>query len=104
MKTLMMTIGLFLSITLMANGERPIKKEVEKKFSLNLKDYNYHENYEDFVLVNFKVENQKIKINDASGTDQWLIESVKKELSQMMLENNYPDHENYNIKFIFSKR
>ncbi len=104
MKTMMMILGFVVTTSLMANGNRPIKEELEDKLTLDLHDYKFHDEYQDFVVVSFTVVNQKIQVQEIMGSDQWLINSVKSELSKMDLENIYPCEETYNFKFVFEKR
>ena len=104
MKAMIMVLGLLVSISLLANGNRPIKNEIEHKLSMNLNEFNFHEEIQDFVVVRFTIEEQKIKIDEIMGSDPWLINSLKQQLSTMVLENKYPDQETYNFKFVFEKR
>jgi hypothetical protein len=99
-----MILGLVMATSLMANGNQPIKGELEDKLSLNLNEYEFHDEYQDFVVVSFVVVNQKIQINEIMGSDEWLINSVRSELSKMDLDNFYPSGQTYSFKFVFSKR
>lgn len=104
MRTMIMVMALLMSANLMAHGKKPIKKELEDKVTIDLHDYDFKKDQEEFVLVSFVVKNQKIEILDIMGSNEFLIDKMKSELNNITMDNFYPSDDKYNFKFTFSKQ
>lgn len=105
MKNIIIAIALiFTSSNLSFAGEDPnsLYKEINRKMTIdftNIKLFNERRNY---VLVHFKITNNKIEILEINGSNGNLTDVIAQELEQMKISSNYVENKVYQYKFKFT--
>ena len=103
MKKLIFIVAILVSNISLGAGVQPLKEEINNKLILDLSEVNLDENNQDFVVVNFQICNGEIEISEITGTQNQLVEKVKRKLSQLNIEANYNESFLYQYKFTFEK-
>lgn len=79
-------------------------QEIERKVIVDLSGIQLNEHTQDYVMVNFKIIEDEIKILEISGTSLELKEIIIKELCEIEVDSNYNSDFTYRFKFTFELR
>lgn len=79
-------------------------QEIERKVIVDLSGIELNENTSDYVLVDFKIIDDEIKILEINGTSKELKEIIIKELCEIEVASNYNSDFTYRFKFTFELR
>lgn len=103
MKTLLLIGGLLLSQMSFSSNTPSLKHEIKKTIQPDLSQFEFDMYHENFVVVQFEIQNYQIEILEIQGSSKALIEMVTEELNQMNVGETYAEGVIYNYKFIFKK-
>ncbi len=103
MKKFILVAALLVTSISFAAVKPSLRKEIVEKVNIDLSDIELDEFHEDFVVVSFQIKDSQILITEIQGSQEQLIESVQKELTQMCIQKEYSNTDIYNYKFTFKK-
>jgi len=79
-------------------------QEIERKVIVDLSGVELDEYNTDYVLVDFKIIDDEIKIVEINGTSAELKEIIIKELCEIEVDSEYNSKYTYRYKFTFELR
>lgn len=105
MKTILITTMMVLfSFGITYAGENPkLLKEIKRKTFLDLSDFKFEKNIQEFVIVKFRVTDQQIEVINIEGSREELTEMMMKKLEEMVIRTDAEDAATYQYKFNFEK-
>lgn len=94
--------------TLIANvsfgGQNPsLESEITDKLILDLSEVVLDEHRKDFVVVHFRICDDRIEIVQVVGTQEPLVQKVKNKLKQISIHEAYDEETIYHFKFTFEQ-
>lgn len=104
MKTLLISIGLLGSTAAIDNQEPTLRCELAEKMILDLSEVELHENFQDYVTVQFSICADEIILKSIEGTHDEVIKAVEAKLNSMEINANYEEDKLYSFKFTFEKQ
>lgn len=78
-------------------------KEIEKKVVIDLSKIELDKYSQDYVMVSFRIVNNKIKIQEINGTSKALKQAIIRELYEIDVDCDYNDRQTYQYRFTFEK-
>lgn len=99
----MLIIALVITQTSMGANNPSLKNEITDKLILDLSEVELDEYHQDFVVVSFQVCDGHIVVQDASGTQEELVQKVENKLNQLIILETYDEEMIYRYKFTFEK-
>lgn len=103
MKTLLLSM-LILSCNGNIDNQQPtLQRELSDKMILDLSQVELHENFQDYVIVQFSICEEEVTIKSVDGTHDEVIKAVCNKLNSMEISANYEEDKIYRIKFTFEK-
>ena len=103
MKKFILMVGFFTASISFAAVNPSLKSEIVNKVSPDLSTVELNEAHQDFVVVSFSIKDHQINIIDIQGSQEELIQIIKKELSDMFITKEYSDTDVFNYKFTFKQ-
>ena len=98
-----------LLITLLTSGvgfasKNPkLLKEIKRKVTLDLNQFKFKQDQQEFVVVKFTVTDNKINIINIEGSMDELTKIMMDELEKMVIHTDIKDATTYQYKFKFEK-
>jgi len=103
MKTLVLIGALLLSHLSFSSNNPSLKHEIEEAIQPDLSQFEFDMYHENFVVVSFKISHEQLEIIEIMGSNEYLIQLMTEELSNLKMDNIYPVNDIHNFKFIFTK-
>lgn len=103
MKTILLCIGLMCSTGNLDNKKPTLREELSDKMILDLSQVNLHENFQDYVIVQFSICENEITVKSIEGTHKEIIGAVVEKLNLLEITSNYEEDKIYTYKFTFEK-
>lgn len=93
-------LGTGLSI---AGGPKNLYKEINRKIKLDFSSIHLNKTQAEFVMVKFKIVDDKIQIIQIEGTYDKLTEMIQTELENIIIKSDYDQDKMYKYKFTFTQ-
>lgn len=104
MKALFLCIGLVSSLGAMDDRHPDLVQELLDKMILDLSEVEFHEEFHDYVIVQFTICDQRIDIHSIEGSNQEVIEAVQIKMNRLEIHADHQEDKVYNFKFTFEKQ
>lgn len=85
------------------NQKPTLREELSDKMILDLSQVNLHENYQDYVIVQFSICENEINVKSIEGTHNEIIGAVIEKMNLLEITSNYEEDKIYTYKFTFEK-
>ncbi|MFT5668098.1 MAG: hypothetical protein ACI9DK_002298 [Vicingaceae bacterium] len=103
MKKFILVIALLATSISFAGVKPSLRNEIVEKVNIDLSEIELDEFHQDFVVVSFHIKDSQIFITEIQGSQEQLIKSIQKELSEMDIQKEYSESDVFNYKFTFKK-